>query len=358
MTKSRWPHVVFGMGLGLLLIWFLFRGTDWRAVLNSFRHAHLGWIMLSQVLIWASFFSRIQRWTYIVRAGGQASFRHMFSATQIGFLANFTLPGRVGEVVRAVVLSRLTRLSFSKSLALVAVDRLTDFAGLIAVMFVSLCAYRPAEDIVIALGEFGEKRIPAGFIQQFALVAAASLIVLVAGLVTIYVAKETALRIADRCIGLVSEKAARFVHGMLEQFAEGLHVFRSMADMSKSLFFSFVTWGLFVLFYYSVMMAFGIECPWYAPFLVTSTVAIAVAAPIAPGFVGQFQAGIVIGVAISVPGYSYADTAAMAIAAHVITLVHVAIAGVFCLIWEDLRVREIFQTLSQDKSEARKTEGS
>jgi len=350
MAGRKWLHVVLGVALGAFLVWFLFRGTDWRAVWGSIRRVRLGWILLGQALIWVTFFTRIQRWSYIVRAGDSASFRHMFSATQIGFLGNFTLPGRIGEVVRAVVLSRLTRISFSKSLAMVALDRVTDLIGLVAVMLVSVIAFRPAKDIVLPPQLYANP-IPADLIRTGAMGAAVFLLAVVGALVMLYTNQKLVLRLSDKCLGLLSARLARGVHGLLEQFAEGLHVFRSASDMTKSIFFSLVTWALFVLIYAAIMSAFRLSYPWYAPFVVTSAVAVVLAAPGSPGFVGQFHLGLIIGAAISVPGLSVNDAKAMAILTHILTLIPIVIAGVFCLVWEDLRIASLFRISSGDEGD-------
>ena len=88
-------YVQGGIGFLLagLLLWILFRGTDWGEVLEAIRGVSIGWLIAAHVPLLLMFPIRIQRWTYIVRATQPVSFRDLFSATQIGFLANFTLPG-------------------------------------------------------------------------------------------------------------------------------------------------------------------------------------------------------------------------------------------------------------------------
>src|SRR5690606_14395379 len=103
----------------------------------------------SQIPVVLSFYVRILRWKYVVRATAPASFRSMFSATQIGFLANFTLPARAGEFIRPLVLSRLVGIPFSKSLALTSLDRVTDLFGLVAVMIVAGLAFQPTESVPV-----------------------------------------------------------------------------------------------------------------------------------------------------------------------------------------------------------------
>jgi len=340
VNTKRWLQIVFGLGVGLLLIWWVFRDTDWGAVWASIRHVKIRWLLVNQAAVWATFFTRVQRWSYIVRAGDPATFRQMFSATQIGFLANFTLPGRIGEAVRALVLNRLARIAFSKSFAMVALDRVTDLIGLIVVMLVSVFAFRPTESIVLPR-EIYSKPISADLIRTGAIGTAVFLLAVVGTLVLLYVKQGLVLRLSDKCVGLVSNRSARRLHGMLEQFAQGLHIFRSASDMAKSISYSLATWGLFLIGYGAILAAFDVSWPWYAPFVVVSLLAVVIALPGAPGFVGQFHIALVVAAKASIPGLGVADAKAMAILAHLLNLIPIAIAGIFCLFWEDLRLREL-----------------
>jgi hypothetical protein len=48
----------------------------------------------------------------------------LFNATQIGFFINCTIPARIGEVVRAYVLSRSSHIHLSQSMVMVAITLL------------------------------------------------------------------------------------------------------------------------------------------------------------------------------------------------------------------------------------------
>ncbi|MBI5091540.1 MAG: flippase-like domain-containing protein [Candidatus Hydrogenedentes bacterium] len=91
-----------GVLIGVALVYFAFKDTNWGEVFASIRHVSPGWLVISICIAVASFFTRAQRWAYIVRVAQPVSFRHLFSATQIGFLVNFTIPVRLGELVRAL----------------------------------------------------------------------------------------------------------------------------------------------------------------------------------------------------------------------------------------------------------------
>ena len=85
------------------------------------------------------------------------------------------------------------------------------------------------------------------------------------------------------------------MHGILDQFAQGLHVFRSASDVAKSVSWGLITWGLFSLSNAVALSAFGYPYPWYAPFVVAAIVSVVVSLPVAPVFIGQFHFAFVVG---------------------------------------------------------------
>jgi glycosyltransferase 2 family protein len=332
---KRRIQIAAGLALGLVLVWFLFKDTDWNELWQAVAEAKWSWLLLSQVPLWVSFFTRAQRWSYIVRATGPARFRHLFSATQIGFLVNFVLPARMGELVRPLVLSRLTGRPFTQSLAMTALDRVADLVGLLAVMIVATLSFRPTGDIHLPPAIWDEP-LPAELIRTGAWGTLIVIILIVAALVLLYVNTRYALRLSDAVVGVFSQRAAAYVHGMLAHFAGGLDVFRSVGDLVKTCVFSLITWGCFLLAYQCAMEAFEIAAPWYTVFVMVAFLAVAISLPSAPGGFGLFQLAIVATFAVLALDVSYPKALALSLVAHVINLVPITIAGLYCLYRENL----------------------
>ena len=352
---KRKIQVVFGLGLGAFLVWLVFRDTDWPKVYAAARSAHWGWLLIGMVAMTATFVSRIWRWRYVVRTAKPVSFRHMFSSTQIGFLANFTLPGRAGELIRSLVLARLARLPVSKCIAFVALDRVTDLFGLISVLLVAVLAFRPAGRITlppeIPVPDWAGGLLQPAVIRNMALGSAAFMAAIVVVLVLLYVNQRLALRVSDAVVGAVSKRLAERVHEMLRHFAEGLHVFRSAPDMAKSAFFSLVTWGLFAFSYECMLLAFSLELPWYAAFVTLSMVAVAISIPGAPGFIGQMHFGIYAALYVLRPDIDTDLAKAVALVTHVVNVIPVYVVGGVCLYYEQFGLLELRRETEQVEEE-------
>lgn len=345
---KRSVQITIGLIIGIVLVGVLFRNVNWQELWVALQGASIAWIIIAVVTVVISFYTRIFRWRYVVRATAPASFRSMFSATQIGFLANFTLPGRVGEFIRPFVLSRLEPIPFSKALALTSLDRVTDLFGLIAVMIIAGFAFQPEQAVEIPEELLGRSfTLTPQTLQVAALTPLALSLGVIIVFIVLYLNTPLALRISDAILGRISERVAHIAHGMLENFSEGLHVFRSPLDMTKSIVWSLITWSFFVAGTTCMLKAFHLDFPWYTPFVVQTTLAIMIALPGAPGFIGQFQAGILAGLVLVVPEITYAQALAVGLATHVTNIIPVAIVGVYCLAREDMGLGELQRATQQ-----------
>jgi uncharacterized membrane protein YbhN (UPF0104 family) len=339
-------HGVLGLFVAAGLLGFLFRGTDWSELGHALRGVQPGWLAVAQLLIWAGLLMRVQRWTYVVRAVHPAPYRSLLSATQIGLLVNLTVPARLGEVVRAWVLSRLVGLPVPRSLAMVAMDRVTDVIGILSVLLVAGIALARDANVVFPAGTLGNTE---PFTVSGALVRSVGqmLAVVVCGvwivLILLYVRRGTVLRLVRGGLGALSPAVAAKAAALLESFADGLHVFRSGGDLARAVLWSLASWSMDVAAVAALLTAFDVAFPWYAPFVILSFVAVAILVPVTPGLVGQFHVPAVAGMLLAIPELAPTRAKAVAIADHLSTLIPIAALGLYCLFRERLGLADVMR---------------
>jgi hypothetical protein len=332
--KKKYIQAIIGLLIGIFLVWILFRKTNWSEVGKAISEIHWGWVAVAHVPLWASFFFRVVRWNYIVRAAQPTPIMQLASATQIGFLANFTLPARAGEAVRALVLTRLSGIPFSKSFAFVALDRVTDLFGLMAVMLVAIFAFQPANDVSIPAETFGTPNaipLTQEMYSNGAWGMAAVLIAIIGAFVVLYLKQDFLVGLTKKILSVFSSKFADLISGMMNHFADGLHVFRSPGDMVKSIFFSLVTWVCALLIFVAMFKAFGIDAPWYTAFIMQAILAVFISVPAAPGFIGTYHIPVVLTLVMVMPGINIDQAKAFAIINHLMQLPPVLILGTIFL---------------------------
>ena len=131
------------------------------------------------------------------------------------------------------------------------------------------------------------------------------------------------------------------MNGILSQFADGFHVFRSPLDMTRAIAFSFLTWGLGILMLVFMLEAFRIDYPWYTPFVMQAMLAVFISAPNTPGFVGQFHVPIVLALVMTVSTIDPNEAKAFAIVTHLIQLPPVILLGVWRLMHERMGLLQL-----------------
>ena len=338
------PRVIFG-ALVILLLWLLFRKTDWVEVGASIGGVTWSYILVSQCFVWGSHFIRTQRWSYIVRSNGPAPFCHLFSAMMIGFLVNVSFPARLGELVRAYLLSRHASHSMSQSIGSIVLDRLTDLIGLLAILVVVLVGFSGVTSVLIpssALGNAAPIAITRGVLRPIT-ISTVALILCVTGLIAgLYWQQDVVLKCIRRALSWISHSLAEKVCNLLGSFVSGLHAFRSPVVIFKSVLFSLLTWGSGVFSLAAIFCAFGIDFPWYCPFLVVATIAAFVTVPIAPGMIGQYHLGVMAGLILAVPDIDLNQVKAVAIVTHALNLLPIGLMGIFCLLRESVAIDELW----------------
>lgn len=317
-------------GVSLFLLWFVFRNTDFRALGQAIRQCHIGWFSLCLLTILGSFFTRVLRWKFIVNYSESVSFRHLFTSTQIGFLANFILPGRIGEAVRAGALTKFTGIPFSRTLTYVALDRMTDLVGLIGILIFAIIGFRPTQDIQLP-PEIMDIKIPAKLMTRTMYTTLIIIAGIICSLILFYRYSPTATAFFARLEPLFGKKPIQFVTRFTNNIHEAISVIQSGKSILGALFFSSLTWASFWVSHLFLFKAFALSYPWYTPPVCITCVSLLISIPGAPGFIGQFHAGVLSGLFLTIPNIDLNIAYAIAILSHGANFISVILVGLLCI---------------------------
>jgi uncharacterized membrane protein YbhN (UPF0104 family) len=160
-------------------------------------------------------------------------------------------------------------------------------------------------------------------------------------LVLLFVARDWVLKLTRAIWTPISTKMADWACHLFEQFAEGLHVFKSGRDMGLSMAYSLLTWACFLLSLAAFGRAFDIPMPWYTVFITQALLAVAVSIPATGGYIGVFHIPIVAGIVMCVPDADPDRAKALAIVAHALNLIFICVLGILSLAMEGMSFVEI-----------------
>ena len=321
--SGRWLRIAVSVAMSALFLWLAVRGVHWEDAAAALRGANYVWVVLMlPVTVW-TLFVRAQRWRVFLHDVGVPPLRPLVSATNIGFMANMVLPLRIGEVIRPVLLSRRAHLSLSGVLASVLLERIFD-------MFTILFLFGVSVSLVTVSDEVRQW----GWMLTGLAVAVAAVIVL------IRVQERLALRIARRLADLVPGQAGDSAYHFAEGFVRALEMLDSPMAYVKAFAWSLYLWMAISVVYVFGFWAFHMDVPELRGALVLTTlVAIAVSVPSAPGFIGSFQLGCVLGLRIF--GVKESPALAFSLIVHLTQFVGCIGAGLYSLWVEGISFREV-----------------
>lgn len=221
--------------LGLGILWWMYRGTDWTDFFACVAHdMKWGWMLLSLAFGILPQLARAWRWKMALEPLGERPRRSTCEdAIFLSYAASLVVP-RVGEVTRCGTLKKFDGVSFTKSLGTVVTERLVDSALMLLFTGLAFLAQLPMflsflHKTGTNLGDILHRFTGTGYLVTF--------ICLVAVLLT---------------AAILMRRYALFRKGkdMLREVFEGVLSLRHVGNLPLYLFYSVLIWvGYFLHFY-------------------------------------------------------------------------------------------------------------
>jgi phosphatidylinositol alpha-mannosyltransferase len=319
--------VVAGAGLAALALQRIGMESIGRALLA----ATPVWVLVSFALMCASMLLRAEAWHAILRAalpGTRVRRRDSARGTMIGVLMSASLPARLGEPSRALIVSRRLgrmRERFPVVLGTVVSQTLLNILALVglgSVMFATIGLFKGNED---------------------ALVVATMIPVIL--LLLVVSAPWLLRRGKPSRFQRVQQAAAKARRAML-QVRSGLQVFRKPRLGGWAALNQFAAWGLQLLACYVLLVALGLDARagFGAAAAVLFAVNVTAALPAMPSNLGVFQAACV--AVLSAYGVGKTDALAYGIILQAVEIATALTMGMPALVregmtWKDLRLRAL-----------------
>ena len=278
------------LNLGISIIWLAVRGLAWRTLLRN-----------------------------------QATYRDVFLTLSEGYLLNNVLPFRLGEVGRAFLLGRKSKLGFMKVLPTIVIERAVDLAFSAAILLSA---------VPFVVGAAGAGRIA---------ILLGSLVVV--GLVGMYVLA----RKHDWALGLFNRLTARWPklqtrgNDFLAPFFAGLTILTDGWLFVRFLLWMVLDWGISILQTYLILLAFFPSAKFVWALFGLGAAAFANAVPSLPGALGVYEAGF--GGALALVSGDQATSLAVALVSHVFNYIVTGILGAYALSTEGETLMGLYRQL-------------
>lgn len=312
-SPLRSPRVWIGIPISLVFLVLAFRGQDPAEIADALSRVDWRYLPLALVLLYTGIAVRAFRWHILLRPVRDIPTREVFPILIIGYAANNILPLRTGELVRAWALGQRYGVRKTAALATIAVERLFD--GLTMLLFVGGAA--------TVIGLTAE-------LQHVALVAAVIFAVALIGMGVLLAGGALRDRLLRLALAHLPDPLAARVERMADSFLAGLGVLSRRGDLVLVTVTSIVAWSFEASMYWTVARAFGdplaAAMTPSGALLTTAIGNLATLVPSGPGYVGTFEAGVLLAVNGAL-GISRGLALSYAVLLHVILWLPVTVWG-------------------------------
>ncbi len=128
------------LALGILLLYFAFKGIDFNSLVHHLKNANYYWVFLSLVFAFLGYLSRAARWRLLIEPlNYKPSLANVFYALMFGYIANLALP-RLGEISRCGALTRTDKIPMDSLIGTVLIERAIDMIVLLFFLFIIFIA--------------------------------------------------------------------------------------------------------------------------------------------------------------------------------------------------------------------------
>jgi uncharacterized protein (TIRG00374 family) len=311
MTRSRVLIALGGLAISAIFLWLAVRDADPEAVRDALGDAEIGLVLLASAVFMVAYLLGAIRWRKIA-ATPQVPVRRFYEMALGGLACNNVLPIRIGEVVRAGWLSREAPMPGGRALGTVALDRACDVIALAIFLVVGIQAVdTPA------------------WLRNMVIGAALLLVVIVAALVFARVYTRSQER--DR---RERGRVRRIVRDTIDFLGEPIGRHRAAVWVGLSI----GAWSVSALAVYLVARSVGVELEPLEAVFVASALALGVAIPSSPGYIGTYQLIAVESLGLLDVGPSQA--LAFSILMHASWFVPTTLVGGAIIGWRALRLAD------------------
>ncbi|MDR4507280.1 MAG: flippase-like domain-containing protein [Candidatus Brocadiaceae bacterium] len=328
--------------------WLFIKSIEWPSLKNALLEADYWFIIPSTVFALLVYVVRAFRWQGLITHIKPISVLSMLSITSIGFMANNILPARVGEVLRPFLLYKKEKVTFFASFATVIVERIFDMLALIifTVVIIALLPEPTAIDQETAVHDsmhqmntVKESFIPA--LKKWVVVFAATGVITIASLFLIVMKPDFFKKILSLLCFFIPHKFKDKVFGLYDSFVYGLKILENKLQAIWILALSILVWVVGATEIYLLGFSFHMQLPFVGACLVAVCLALAVALPQAPGYIGVFHIAVL--KSLTIFGIQTSAAQSYAIALWVISVFPVTIMGFFFLWKEGMAFGEVIK---------------
>lgn len=305
--KSTFARMLPGLLISLAALVVLYLLVDLNDLQRALALADYRWLPVVTLLFLGTLASRAKAWRTILEE--RANYSDAFLVLNQGYLLNNILPFRLGELGRALLLGRITKLGFWRVLPTVVVERVFDLGVAAGLLLGSLPFV-----------------VEAPWARSAALAAGVVVVIGFAALFVLAVRPKWALDILQ-VLTRPWPKLQTWLAEKVQSFLLGLAALQDPVRFVRVAFWMGMAWFFNLAWYYVLLRTFAPQATFLWVIFAISVSSLGVALPSSPAYVGILEGAMVASLALF--GVDPALSLAFTLVAHVLYIVVTGVIGVF-----------------------------
>lgn len=265
-------RLLIGLLVSAATLYWLARNVPLDETVRAIGRSHPGWLAAAVAMIAATMVVKAYRWGLLFYPVRGLRLESLVSAIFIGYLISTIIPARVGELVRAYLITETEPVDLGRSLATIVVEKLLDVGAVLLLLGV-VALFLPLPDLV----------------ARGAQLAALSFLALLVAIGLAAWRRRDTVRLVQRLQPRLPGPLRRDWTEAVDHFLDGLAIFRGGRHLARLTLSSILIWVMGGLTDFLVLTALHVPDALLAAYLLLAITNLGMVVPSAPGYVGTFQ---------------------------------------------------------------------
>lgn len=319
---NRYLKFIIGFIISVLGLWYALHEFNWSDFVAVLREVNYWYLLGAMIIQFFAVWLRALRWKWLLIPIKDVNISPLFDATMIGYFGNNVLPLRMGELLKAYVVSNKFQLSTSKILGTLIVDRILDLIALVVFAIFFL---------------FNSSLL--NISQWIVIVSIIITIIVFSGLIYLGRKKPDSEKIKQKYTVFNSKIGSKLFH-ILSNLFSGLTVLNKTPKKFGVYGFITVLWFFYFLSFVFMAMAVNLPLKLMDIGVLYVMLTIAISIPAAPGYVGTYHATCV-AVLTNFYNIDIAASQAFAIISHATVFIPFVVVGAIIFVKNSLNFSKI-----------------
>ena len=314
------------IAISALYLCHSFKDINFYLLRQEFSKTNATYIFLWIVIFLISGIIRSLRWRLLLNDNSIPVF-DLFHSMNIGNLASMVLPFRAGEFIRPYYLNEWSKIGFSRALVSVILERVFDVLGMLTFFFLFAGSIKELPTLI----EVSLRGLPI------------LTLILIIGMLLARFLPERMDGLFRYVVNYLPNSISSKLTLLFSEVILGLGSIRTISQLAQILIWTILLWWSYAYSFSLVLASLGEENLISVGAVISVFVALAIAAPSAPGFLLTFELGCT--AALGVFAYSKEFSLAFAIIAHGLQFFFIIFIGIYSLIKKGLTFSSLRQRL-------------